>query len=125
MSTGDLGLDAPVAVPTTAQGPWKPAYRDPFPLAMAMQGVAIFAAVAASLGLFIALLGVGRAVLADFLDSNVLPAPARADLTLGILIGGAAGGSLSLGYLALRKRAGVAELRRAADLVFPLAIAFL
>lgn len=125
MSTRDLRLDAPVAIPATSEGRRGPTYREPFPLAMAMQAVAIFAGVAASLGLFVAFLGVRRAVLADFLDSNVLSLAARFDLTLGILIGGASGGGLSLGYLALRKRAGVAGLRRAADLAFPLAIAFL
>lgn len=125
MSTRDLGLDAPVAMPVTSNGQKKPAYRAPFPLAQAMQGVAIFAGVGASLGLFLAFLGIRRGMLSDFLDSNVLTKAVRFDLTLAVLIGGAAAGALSLGYLAVRRREGVAELRRAADLAFPLAVAFL
>jgi uncharacterized membrane protein len=125
MSTASLSLDAP----GTLQGPSQPhdkrRYRDPYPLSIAMQGVAIFAGVGASLGLCFALLGVGQSVLADFLDSNVLPIPARLSLSLGLASGGGIAGLGALLYLALRKRPGVAELRRAADLIFPLAIAFL
>lgn len=94
-------------------------------MAIALQGVAIFAGVSASLGLFVAQLGLHRAVFAAFLESNTLAAPARFSLTLGFLIGGGLGGLLSLGYVVLRRAAGAVQLRRAADIVFPLAVAFL
>lgn len=122
MSTTESRLDFPA---NHARARELTVYRDPYPLAIAMQGVAIFAGVGASLGLFVALLSVQRAVLADFLDANQLAPVTRFDLTLGILIGAAVGGLLSVAYLALRRRPGVLELRRASDLAFPLAIAFL
>ncbi|MES1189048.1 MAG: DUF2079 domain-containing protein [Myxococcales bacterium] len=90
-----------------------------------MQAVAIFAGVGASLGLFIALLGVQRAMLSDFLDSNLLGPAARVALSLGFAIGGGIGGFFSLLYVLVRGRVGVAGLRQAADVSFPLALAFL
>lgn len=125
MATTDLSLDLTRA----ASGPSKPRpdvqYRDPFPLGLALQAVAIFTGIGASLGLFVALLGVQQAVFADFLDSNTLGPAARMSLSIGFLAGAGSGGFLSLLYVLLRRRAGVPGLRRAADIAFPLAIAFL
>jgi len=89
-----------------------------------MQAVAIFTGVGASLGLFVALLGVRQAVLADFLDSNLLGVAARTALSIGFVSGAGVGGFLSLLYVLVRRREGVAGLRRAADLALPFAIAF-
>lgn len=125
MSTRDLSLDATSAVAGSALPVARPPKREPFPLAIALQGVAIFAGVSASLGLFVALLGLRPGAFADFLSSNTLPAAARSSLTLGVLLGGGLGGLLSLAYAVLRRAQGALQLRRAADIVFPLAIAFL
>jgi uncharacterized membrane protein len=118
-------LEAPGVVAGPGLSDARRPRREPFPLAIALQAVAIFAGVSASLGLFVALLGINRAVLADFLESNTLAPPARLSLSLGFLIGGGLGGLLSLGYVALRRAAGAVQLRRAADIVLPLAVAFL
>ena len=125
MATTDLSLDlSRAATGLTKRGPGQQ-YRDPFPLGLALQAVAIFAGVGASIGLFVALLGVQQAVLSDFLDSNLLGLAARTSLSIGFVAGAGSGGLLSLVYLLVRRRSGVAGLRRAADLAFPLAIAFL
>jgi uncharacterized membrane protein len=125
MAITDLRLDlSRAATGLTKRGPGLQ-YRDPFPLGLAMQAVAIFTGVGASLGLFVALLGVRQAVLADFLDNNTLGVAARAALSIGFVSGAGAGALLSLLYLLLRRRPGVAGLRRAADLAFPFAVAFL
>ena len=124
MATTDLRLDlSSAATGPTKSGP-RPQYREPFPLNVAMQAVAIFTGVGASLGLFVALLGVRQAVLADFLDSNLLGVAARTALSIGFVSGAGVGGFLSLLYVLVRRREGVAGLRRAADLALPFAIAF-
>jgi uncharacterized membrane protein len=125
MSTRDLSLDATSAVAGSALPDARRRKREPFPLAIALQGVAIFAGVSASLGLFIALLGIRPSAFADFLGSNTLPPAARLSLSLGVLVGGGLGGMLSLGYVLLRRAQGAVQLRRAADIAFPLAVAFL
>src|SRR5687768_11656095 len=79
------------------------AQRGRYPLAVALQALAIFTGIGASAGLFLAQLGVRQAMLADFLDSNTLPAPARTQLTLGLFLGGATGAVLSLVYLLARR----------------------
>lgn len=89
-----------------------------------MQAVAIFAGVGASLGLFSALISLPRVVLGDFVDSNLLTPVLRTALSLGLLAGAGVGGSFALLYLALRRRPGVAQLRRAADVLFPLVLVF-
>lgn len=127
MATSEMSTPGPgpLTTPHSEAQLSAPRYRDPYPLGVAAQALAIFAGVGASLGLFVALLGVRQGVLADFLQSNLLGTPLRTALSLGILIGATLGGLPALVYLMLRRRAGVAELRRAADLIFPLAIAFL
>lgn len=124
MATTDF-LDPPGPLSGSSQPRKEARYRAPFPLAIAMQAVAIFAGVGASLGLFIATLSLQPGVLSDFLGSNHLATPMRTTLSLGFLLGGGAAGASALGYVAIRRGAGVAGLRRAADLVFPLAVAFL
>jgi uncharacterized membrane protein len=87
-----------------------------------MQAVAIFSALFASLGLFVATISVHSAALTDFFQSNTLSARDRFSLTIFFLGGGAAGGLLSVLYLLVRRRAGVDELRRAAELALPLGV---
>ncbi|HYP88120.1 MAG TPA: DUF2079 domain-containing protein [Polyangiaceae bacterium] len=94
-------------------------------MGLATQALAIFAGVGASLGLFFQLLQLPPGVLSDFIGGNLLAAPPRTSLSLGFLLGGLLGGGLALAFLAIRRRAGVAGLRRAADVVFPLALTFL
>jgi len=125
MSTTDLSLDVSGAVPGPSKQRSERRYRDPFPLAVAMQAVAIFTGVGSSVGLFVALLGVRDAVLADFLDSNTLGLAARSALSIGFVVGAGIGGACSLLYVLLRRRPGVPQLRRAADLAFPLVLTFL
>jgi uncharacterized membrane protein len=125
MATTDLVLDpsGPLPGPSQPRGQWR--YRDPFPLSVAMQALSIFAGVGASIGLFVATLGLHPGVLTDFLGSNYMAAPMRGALSLGFVIGGGLAGAGALAYLAVSRRRGVPALRRAADLVFPLAVAFL
>src|SRR6478752_905361 len=117
MPPHDLSLSDPRPAPGVM-----PLYREPFPLAVALQALAIFAGVGASLGLFSALIGLQPGVLADFLDRNSLGAPARLALSIGLLLGTACGGGLGLLYLLIRRRPGVAELNRAANVLLPLTI---
>src|SRR6478609_3628521 len=124
MASSDLSLSAPLAPEPATRGA-RPAYREPFPLGLATQALAIFAGVGASLGLFFQLLQLPPGVLSDFIGGNLLSAPPRTGLSLGFLLGGLLGGGLALAFLAIRRRAGVAGLRRAADVVFPLALTFL
>ncbi|HYJ08309.1 MAG TPA: DUF2079 domain-containing protein [Polyangiaceae bacterium] len=90
-----------------------------------MQAVAIFAGVGASIGLFSAFVGLPRVLLAQFLDANALTPPLRMAMTIWLFAGAGLGGLFALLWLALRGRAGVASLRRTADVIFPLALAFL
>ncbi len=122
MATSEISLPARTTeVPSSREG--APS-RAPFSLAVAAQALGIFATVGASLGLFFALLGLESGNLPDFLGSNLLPPPARTTLSLGFLAGGACGGAGALLYLLLRGARGLHALRRAADVCFPLAVAF-
>ncbi len=103
----------------------EPRYVPPYPLSLALQALGIFALVGASLGLFAALLGLHPAALVDFLDRNMIGAPARTALSVGLLLGAASGGGLGLLYLLIRRRPGVAELHRTAEVLLPLAVACL
>jgi uncharacterized membrane protein len=97
-------------------------YREPFPLGTALQALAIFAGVGASIGLFCVTVGLQPGVFVDFIDRNVLGASVRLTLTLGLLLGGASASVVGGVYMLFRGRPGVAELRRAADLILPLSI---
>ncbi len=125
MATTDPSLDLSRAATGLDERSPSSRYRDAFPLGLALQAVAIFTGVGASLGLFVALIRIRQAVLADFLDSNFIGPTARASLSIGFLVGAGSGGLLSLLYVLLRRRDGVPGLRRAADVAFPLAVAFL
>jgi uncharacterized membrane protein len=98
--------------------------RDPYPLGIAAQAVAIFAAVGGSLGLFISTLGIDRGPFKEFLRVNSLSASSRLALSLalgaGVLLGG-----VTSSLLLLRGRKQIEPLRRAADLLLPLALLFL
>src|SRR5688572_21226054 len=97
-------------------------HRDPFPFAIAAQALAIFGLVGAALGLCFVTLAVDDANIPAFVDSNVLPDAMRTSLFLGFVAGAGLGGLFVLVYLAIRRRAGVAELRRAADVILPLGV---
>jgi uncharacterized membrane protein len=58
-----------------------------------------------------------------FLDSNTLPDAPRWGLFLRLLLGGTLGGAFALLVLLIRRRAGVAGLRRSADVILPLSLA--
>lgn len=124
MPAPDL-LTAPTSLPDSPGTRTATAYRPPFPLALAMQAVAIFAGVGASLGLFIAQLGVPEGLLAEFLDTNTIYPEARTTLSLGLLLGGAVGGFVTLPFLVWRRGAGIPALRQAGEVLCPLALAFL
>ncbi len=97
-------------------------HRDTFPVAVAAQAVAIFALVGASVGLGIGTLFIQPAALTRFLEGNFLDDGPRLQLFLYFVIGGAIAGTSALVYLAVRRRAGVPALRRAADIVLPLIV---
>src|SRR5689334_25437459 len=98
--------------------------RDAFPVAVAAQAVVIFALVGASVGLGIGtLFGLLPATLTRFLEGNFLDEGPRLQLFLNFVVGGAIAGAGALLYLVVRRRAGVASLRRAADIVLPLIVA--
>lgn len=125
MASIDHRMPGPGPIPAGPPARHGAAHRTPYPLGVAMQAVAIFAGVGASLGLFIAIMAIPRVVVGDFLDSNLLAPPLRKTLTLGLFAGGGVGAVLALVYLAIQRRAGVDQLRRAADLLLPFSIAFL
>jgi uncharacterized membrane protein len=101
----------------------KAKHRDPFPFAMATQGVAIFGLVGASLGL-----GIGTsqtlqpASVSRFLDANTLEDSLRSRVFLWFLFGAGVFVLAALLYVLIRRREGVTSLRRAADVVLPLSV---
>ena len=103
-----------------------PRHRDAYPLSEAALGVASFALVGASIGLFVAtvvMLPDGRR--ASFLESNTLPGAARNVLSGSLGAGAALLGLAAIAYLALRRREGIGVLRRAGDVILPLSLLFM
>src|SRR4051812_26396461 len=125
MATTDLAMDPPGPLAGPSKQRKLLRYREPFPLSVAMQALAIFAGVGASIGLFVATLGLHQGVLNDFLGNNYMAAAMRTALSLGFVVGAGLGGGGALVFLAIFRRRAVPGLRRAADLAFPLAVAFL
>ena len=99
--------------------------RAPYPLGAASLSVMIFSWVGASLGLCFATFTAPRPLLAEFYSRNGLPDPARKPLFIMLAACGLLSGLLAMAYLAGRGHRGVATLRRAADVVMPLGLAFL
>lgn len=117
--------DSLAAPSESPRAPSPPRPRDPYPLGIALQALAVYAIVGASLGLFVMTVGLHDAVLSGFLDRNSLAKDARLALLLGLLGGGAGAGVLALSFLLKRGRDGVASLRRSADVIMPLGLVFL
>src|SRR4051812_49126206 len=88
--------------------------REPFPFSQAAQAVSIWSIVGASLALCWAVsrLHVPPDRLPPFLSSNVLPDDPRWGIFISMLGGGALAGGLVTLLLLIRRRAGVAGLKR-------------
>lgn len=97
----------------------------PFPWSITAQSFAVLATVGSSLGLLVQTLRFPAGMLTAFLEKNKLAKQFRTEALLGILIGAGVLLLLSGGYLAFRRREGVANLQRASDLLMPLGLAFL
>jgi uncharacterized membrane protein len=116
-----LPADPPATPPT---GEAYPA-RDPFPWSDASIGIALLAAMGASVGLFIADRTIPTAGLTQFLTKNVLEATARKTLLFGV-VGGAAGPVMAaLIAMAWKGRAAVESVRRVGGFLSPLALLFM
>jgi uncharacterized membrane protein len=113
---------APASPTTPSSFQRRPRHRDAFPIATAAQALSIFALVGGSLALCIATAGVEPTTLPGFLDSNVLADTLRTRLFVLLAIGIALGAGIALALIAIRGRAVVPDLRRAADVILPLGL---
>lgn len=116
------------AEPLAAEPPLRvvppPPAREPWPVALAAQAVVIYGIVGASLGLCVGIWrSVESATLTRFLEANALDDGPRTEVSLYLAGGAFLLGAVALLYLLVRRRAGVPDLRRSADILLPLAIA--
>lgn len=103
-----------------------PRHRDPYPMAEAALAVGGFGLVGASLGLFVGtLVGVPESQMGAFLQGNTLETATRNVLAGCLGAGAGLFGLLALVYLLVRRRRGVAPLRRASEVLVPLSLVFL
>ncbi len=103
--------------------PRRVAHRDPYPLAIAAQAVAIFGVVGAALALAGATARIEPTSLPGFLESNTLPDQPRMTVFAITGLGAVLAGLFALLYTLIRGRGSVAGLRQAADVILPLAVA--
>ncbi len=119
-------IAASAAVPQRAQrslAPLPP--RERYPLGTAALSVLIFVWVGASLGLCFATFAAPQPLLSEFYSKNGLPDATRKALFIALAGCGLLSGLFAAIFLTGRGHRGATTLRRAADVIMPLGLAFL